>query len=85
MKNNITETVKAFPVLGELPVLGALFRSKAFASDLTELVVVITPSLVSGNDRMPDLPTDHFTPPSRPAFFLGNGLQEDAPKLMEGK
>jgi pilus assembly protein CpaC len=79
MKNNVTETVKAFPVLGELPVLGPLFRSKGFASELTELVVVITPSLVAATDRMPELPTDRFTPPSRQEFFLGNALQKEGP------
>ena len=75
MKNNVVETMKAFPILGELPVIGALFRSKSFASDLTELIVVISPSLVVATDSSPSLPTDHFTPPSRADFFLGNSLE----------
>ena len=85
MKNNVTETVKAFPVLGELPVLGALFRSKEFASDLTELVVVISPSFVSATEHSPEIPTDHFIPPTRSEFFLGNGMQKEAQDVAEGK
>jgi pilus assembly protein CpaC len=47
IKNNVTETIKRFPGLGEVPVLGALFRSSEFQSDQTELMFVITPRLSS--------------------------------------
>jgi pilus assembly protein CpaC len=46
IKNNTTTNVKAFPFLGEIPVLGALFRSTEFQTDKSELVFVITPRLV---------------------------------------
>jgi pilus assembly protein CpaC len=79
LKNNITETIKAFPILGELPILGVLFRSKQFVSDKSELVILITPSLVGGvNSKIP-LPTDKFKPPTRKDFFLGSGTN------LEGK
>ena len=74
LSNNIFETVKAFPILGEIPILGALFRSKQFDSRKTELVVVVTPKLVSASNELPPLPTDNFEPPSRGSFFLGNDL-----------
>jgi pilus assembly protein CpaC len=83
MKNNVVETMKAFPILGELPVIGTLFRSKSFASDLTELIIVISPSLVAATDSAPSLPTDHFTPPSRANFFLGNSLEGRPSKATE--
>ncbi len=83
MKNNVVETMKAFPILGELPVIGTLFRSKSFASDLTELIIVISPSLVAATDSAPSLPTDHFTPPSRADFFLGNSLEGRPAKATE--
>ncbi len=51
IRNNSTATVSAFPVLGELPVLGALFRSTQFTSDQTELVVVVRASLVKPGAR----------------------------------
>ena len=72
LKNNISETIKAFPVLGEIPILGALFRSKQFVSDKSELVILVRPVLVSGKNIEPELPTDKYTPPSRSDFFLGN-------------
>ena len=74
LSNNIFETVKAFPILGEIPILGALFRSKQFDSRKTELIVVVTPKLVSASNDSPPLPTDNFELPSRGSFFLGNDL-----------
>lgn len=78
LRNNVTETIKAFPLLGELPVLGALFRSSEFNSELTELVVVVSPRLVKPTDLAPVLPTDSFVPPSRMQFLL-EGKQEGSP------
>ena len=42
----MTESVDKVPLLGDIPVLGALFRSKRFQNDETELVVFVTPSIV---------------------------------------
>ena len=78
LRNNLTESIKAFPLLGEIPILGALFRSSEFNSELTELVVVVSPRLVKANDRSPALPTDGFVPPSRAQFLL-EGKQEGNP------
>jgi len=82
IKNNVTETVRAFPILGELPIIGALFRSSEFQSDKTELVFVVTPRLVKPLPPNYALPTDSFVEPSRAGFFLG-GKMEGQPK--EGK
>ena len=46
IKNNATTDIKAFPVLGEIPIIGALFRSTAFQTDKSELMFVVTPRLV---------------------------------------
>ena len=75
IKNNVTETVKRFPGLGELPILGALFRSSAFQNDKTELLFVITAHLVKpiGNDYR--MPTDGFFPPERADFLLKGNLE----------
>lgn len=78
MKNNITETVKRFPGLGEIPVLGALFRSSEFQSDKTELMFLVTPRLVTALRTDVPLPTDSFTPPTRGEFFLGGQLEGSA-------
>src|SRR4029453_14248616 len=46
LSDKISESVEKFPVLGDVPVLGALFRSSQFQRDETELVLVVTPHLV---------------------------------------
>jgi pilus assembly protein CpaC len=69
IKNNVGEVISRVPVLGELPILGALFRSSEFQNNRTELVFLITPRLVKPLADAPPLPTDSFTPPSRSEFF----------------
>lgn len=75
IKNNLSETVKAFPVLGEIPILGALFRSSEFQNDKTELLFIVTPRLVKPLPPDYRLPTDNFIEPSRAEFFLGGKME----------
>lgn len=67
--NSITKT----PGLGDMPVLGALFRSNAFQRNETELVIVITPYLVRPvNANQIRLPTDGYKAPNDfDRIFLG--------------
>jgi pilus assembly protein CpaC len=46
MNNQMTSTLQKIPGIGDIPVLGNLFRSKAAKKDLTELVVMITPEIL---------------------------------------
>jgi pilus assembly protein CpaC len=78
IKSNVKEVVKAFPILGEIPILGTLFRSSAFQDDRTELVVVVSPSLVRASSEPVALPTDNFIPPTRSEFFLGGKMEGSA-------
>ncbi len=82
IQNNVTEAVKAFPILGEIPVLGALFRSSEFQADRSELVFVITPHLVKAVNQPVPMPTDHFATPSRAEFQL-EGKMEGAPEKKQ--
>jgi len=75
IRNNLTETVRRFPVLGELPILGALFRSSEFQSDRSELLFVITPRLVKPLPPNYALPTDSFQSPNRTEFFLEGKME----------
>ena len=54
------------PGIGDVPVLGALFRSDSFQRNETELVIVVTPYVVrpAANPGMLQLPTDGYRPPS---------------------
>ena len=78
LRDNINEIVRAVPLLGELPVLGALFRSTQFITERTELLVVVRPTLVKARREAPALPTDTFKPPSRSELFLGGQMQGGA-------
>ena len=76
IKSNLVANLKGLPVLGELPVLGALFRSADYQQDRTELVFVITAHLVkplTGNGY--SLPTDKVGEPSRAGLMLGGRLE----------
>jgi pilus assembly protein CpaC len=88
VRNSSTANRNAFPILGEIPILGALFRSNQFVADLTELVVVVRARLVQATDTTPSLPTDSVRPPTRREFFLDNRLQgatpEPAPSAGDG-
>lgn len=47
LQNETAKLVKKIPVLGDLPVLGELFKSRSFVSSETELVFIITPQIVA--------------------------------------
>lgn len=49
LKRDKNMTVDKIPLLGDIPILGALFRSKRFQDDQTELVVFVTPTAVDKN------------------------------------
>jgi pilus assembly protein CpaC len=50
------ETIDKIPVLGDIPILGWLFKSRQFRLRQTELVVLVTPYIVSGESPVPELP-----------------------------
>ncbi len=75
IKNNVTANVTAFPLLGELPIIGALFRSTSFRNDRSELVFVITPRLVKPLPADYALPTDGYVPPTRSDMILHGRLE----------
>ncbi len=70
LASNYQNNVAAFPVLGDVPILGALFRSPNFKRDETELVIVVTPHLATPRRGPVALPTDHFVPPSDYELFM---------------
>jgi len=55
--NTLMENVQKVPVLGDIPILGSLFRSKQMQQNRTELLVLVTPQLVLPEDEQPPLPT----------------------------
>ncbi|MET0267624.1 MAG: type II and III secretion system protein family protein [Duganella sp.] len=79
IRNNRTSNINGLPILGELPVLGALFRSTDFQHDRSELLFVITPRLVRPLPADYALPTDGVTDPGRARLFLGGQLEGPPP------
>ncbi len=65
IQNNVTHDLRKFPGLGDLPVLGGLFRSDRFQRDETELVIIVTPYVVRpvSTARL-QVPTDGLTMPT---------------------
>lgn len=60
-----------FPGLGDIPVLGTLFRSQSLAKEQTELVIFVTPKLANTfNPEQVTLPTDGFVEPTDVEFYL---------------
>ena len=80
IKNNRTTNINGLPILGELPILGALFRSTDFQHDRTELLFVVTPRLVRPLPVDYQLPTDSVTAPTRTELFLGGKLEGAPPR-----
>jgi len=71
MQHNTKQVIDGFPGVKDLPVLGALFRSRDFADDQTELVVLISAYLVEPNTESAFVsPTDGFVAPSDPETLL---------------
>ena len=73
LRRDFQTTVRQLPLLGNIPILGALFRSSSFQKGETELLIVVTPRLVA--PIRPDqvrLPTDRIADP-KPTDVLTTG------------
>lgn len=72
LRNDFRDTVRQLPVLGSLPIIGALFRSSGFQKQETELVIIVTPRLVKPIQNVADirLPTDRVGNPHELDLFL---------------
>ncbi len=79
LKSSSAANVNALPVLGQLPIIGALFRSTDFQSEKTELVFIVTPRLVKPLPVAYSLPTDRVGDPRRGDIYLKGRLDSDAP------
>jgi pilus assembly protein CpaC len=84
ISENLREVVSKFPGLGEIPVLGALFRSQEFQNNESELVILVTPRLakpLSPEDIR--LPTDSFVEPTDLEFYFLGRTEGRTPKTNQ--
>jgi pilus assembly protein CpaC len=72
LQNNSQNQIEQLPWVGSVPVLGALFSSKSYQRNETDLAIIVTPRLVRPT-RPGDLiksPAEDTMPPNDPDFFL---------------
>lgn len=78
LRKDFQDTIRQVPLLGSIPIIGALFRSTGFQNEETELVIIVTPRLVrpvpAGALKVP---TDRAQPPNEADLFL-NGRTDSA-------
>jgi pilus assembly protein CpaC len=76
LRDDAREIVTKFPILGDIPILGALFRSSSFQKNESELIVIVTPHLVKPLDMAKQtLPTDQYIEPDDFEFYLLGALE----------
>jgi len=76
LNDSLRTAVNKFPILGDVPILGALFRDQSYTKGDTELVILVTPHLakpVARNDIK--LPTDSYVEPSDTDFYLWGRME----------
>jgi pilus assembly protein CpaC len=79
LNDSLRTAVNKFPVLGDVPILGALFRDQAYTKGDTELVILVTPHLAKPVDKKDvKLPTDSFVEPSDADFYLWGRIEGHA-------
>jgi pilus assembly protein CpaC len=84
-QNNGSNQIQNLPGLGDLPVLGPLFRSSSFQKNESELVIIVTPYVVKPVDRATDmhLPTEGFQYSSDIERILWDRLRAARPDSTE--
>jgi pilus assembly protein CpaC len=71
IRRDFQDTIRQFPILGSIPIIGTLFRSTNFQKEETELVIIVTPRLVKPvRAAQMKVPTDRVRPPDEVDLFL---------------
>jgi len=80
LQNDVLQQVSKVPWLGDVPVLGSLFRSTQFERDESELVIIVTPYIVKpvAVAQLP-VPTDGFQAPTDAARVLRGQMNGPPP------
>ncbi len=78
LQNNNSDTINKVPGLGDLPVLGPLFRSTQFQHNESELLIIVTPYLVRPVSGRIPAPTDAYIPPHDVDIYLNGKTTRQA-------
>jgi pilus assembly protein CpaC len=87
LNNSVTSNKEVTPVLGDVPIIGSLFRSVRYQRKETELVVLVTPRLVApmNPDQVPLLPGEAWRHPSEFDLFLNKDIGGEIGQRKEEK
>jgi pilus assembly protein CpaC len=86
LRNDGSTNINKFPGLGDVPVLGTLFRSNAFQNNESELVILVTPYLVHPvADKKLQTPLDGYKAPSDLQLLLQGQLYQQQPMSKESE
>lgn len=82
LQDQVSASNSQFPFLGDIPVLGALFRSVQYQDNQTELVVLVTPVLVHAMDPadVTPVPGEHWRNPNNAQLYFLKDLGGEVPQ-----
>jgi len=86
LSDNHRNIITKFPLLGDIPIIGALFRSSKYQTNETELVILVTPRLVKPmtTTAASRLPTDKYIEPDDLEMYLFGALEGREKKPRPG-
>jgi pilus assembly protein CpaC len=83
LRRDFQSTIRQFPLLGSIPIIGTLFRSTGFQKEETELVIIVTPRLVKPVPAGAlKAPTDRVGPPNEAELFLLGRTDSGVPAAL---
>lgn len=87
LREDIVANLEEVPMLANVPILGQLFKSRAFQKKQTELVLFVTPHIVQPLEpgtKIP-LPTDSYIEPTMAEFYWDGRIEGRAPREEDEK
>jgi len=85
LQHDTTNSVNKFPGVGDIPIIGSLFRSTRFQNDETELVILVTPYLVHPvSGKKLKTPLDGYVPPNDLQRVTEGSLYQQQPMESPG-
>jgi len=81
IQNNLNQNINKIPWLGDVPILGQLFRSEAFQRNESELVILVTPYLVKPINGPMATPLDGLQPPTDSDLIFNGQMNHVQPQV----
>jgi pilus assembly protein CpaC len=83
LQNTTQRNLSKFPWIGDIPIIGALFRSDSFTRNESELVIIVTPYIVRPVSAQLAAPTDQYVAPNDyERYALNRRYVERLPEVL---